>query len=333
MYFMKFRKKKSVKSCNLVETKDEYCKLNTMFSLNNPKKIPVTIITGFLGAGKTTFINHLLKSNPQTRFALVENEFGDVAIDTKLIKGVEASQMFELKNGCICCTISDEYEQALAELAEKFPDVDHLLIETTGIADPAPVIRPFFSDENLKKLYKFNGTICLADAKYFHRYPAKQIAVKQLAVADVVVITKTEDFNQQQKEQCLNEVKLFNPLAGFFLSAFGHVRDFDLNSIRQKTLRFIALNNENHENLQVKTIRFNGLLNKLNFIDWLSYNLDLYKNHIYRVKGTSCFEDEPYQYILQGVGGSFELVEGDELVVEMKTEIVLIGRNLPEIKF
>lgn len=293
--------------------------------MNSESKIPVTIITGFLGAGKTTFINHLLKSNPQIRFALVENEFGAVAIDTKLIKGVEASQMFELKNGCICCTISDEYEQALAELAEKFPDVDHLLIETTGIADPAPVIRPFFSDENLKNRYKFNGTICLADAKYFHRYPAKQIAVKQLAVADAVVITKTEDFSQVQKEQFLNEVKQFNPLAGFFVSAFGHVRDFDLNSIRQKTLRFIALNNENHENLQVKTIQFEKLLNKLEFVDRLLYNFDLCKNEIYRIKGIICFEDEPYQYILQGVGGSFELVEGDELASSAASEIVIIG--------
>ncbi|HCE56974.1 MAG TPA: hypothetical protein DER09_04025 [Prolixibacteraceae bacterium] len=293
--------------------------------MNSDIKIPVTIITGFLGAGKTTFINHLLKSNPQTRFALVENEFGDVAIDTKLIKGVEASQMFELKNGCICCTISDEYEQALVELAEKFSDVDHLLIETTGIADPAPVIRPFFSDENLKNIYQFNGTICLADAKYFHRYPEKQIAVKQLAVADAVVITKTEDFSQTQNEQFLNEIKQFNPLVGFFVSDFGRVRDFDLNNIRQKTLRFITLNNENHESLQVKTLRFNGLLNKLNFIDWLSYNLDLYKNHIYRVKGIICFEDEPYQYILQGVGGSFELKEGDKLADSVVSEIVIIG--------
>lgn len=296
-------------------------------------KIPVTIITGFLGAGKTTFINHLLKNNPQTRFALVENEFGDVAIDTKLIKGVEASQMFELKNGCICCTISDEYEQALAELAEKFSDVDHLLIETTGIADPAPVIRPFFSDESLKNLYKFNGTICLADAKYFHRYPEKQIAVKQLAVADAIIITKAEDFSQHQKKQFLNEVKQLNPLAGFFVSAFGQVQDFDLNSIRQKTLRFVALNNVTLENLQVKTIRSDRLLNKLEFVDRLSYNLDMYKKEIYRVKGILCFEDEPYQYILQGVGGSFELVEGEELVMDMKTEIVLIGKNLPEINF
>src|SRR5665647_3913055 len=103
-------------------------------------KIAVTVITGFLGAGKTTFINRILKNNPDTQFALVENEFGEVSIDTKLIKGLDASQMFELKKGCICFAISDEYELVLQELAERFPNVEHLLIETTGIADPASVI-------------------------------------------------------------------------------------------------------------------------------------------------------------------------------------------------
>ncbi len=300
--------------------------------MHNQNKIQVTVITGFLGSGKTTFINDLLKNNQQTRFALVENEFGIIAIDSKLIKGVEASQMFELKNGCICCTISDEYEQALAELAANFPDVEHLLIETSGVADPAPVIRPFFSDKKLRKLYKFNGTVCLADAKYFHRYPAKKIANKQLAVADAVVITKTEDFNQQQQEQFLHEVKQFIPLARFFSSDFGHVHDFDLSNIQQTTLRYIAIDNESHENLQVKTIRYDKPLNKMEFTDWLSYNLDLYKNEVYRIKGLLCFENEPYQYILQGVGGSFELMEGEELAGSVVSEIVIIG-NLKTFDF
>lgn len=293
--------------------------------MDNQNKIPVTVITGFLGAGKTTFINQILKNNPETKFALIENEFGDVAIDSQLIKGVEASQMFELKDGCICCTISNEFELALAELAEIFPDVDHLLIETTGIADPGPVIRPFFADENLKKRYHFNGTVCLADAKYFHRYPAKKIAIKQLAVADVVIITKAEDFSQQQKEQFQLEVKQFNPFAGFFFSVFGQVPDFNLTTIQQKPLRYITADNMAHEKLQVKTIHLGRPVNKEEFTDWLSYNLDLYKNEIYRVKGILCFENEPYQFHLQGVGGSFELEESDILLEKAECIIVLFG--------
>src|SRR5690554_6147983 len=130
-------------------------------------KIAVTVVTGFLGSGKTTFINFLLKKYSEVQFALVENEFGDVAIDSQLIKGVDASRLFELKQGCICCTITNEYELVLQELAERFPHVQHLLIETTGVADPAGVIRPFFREKRLKELYTFNGTICMLDAQNY----------------------------------------------------------------------------------------------------------------------------------------------------------------------
>lgn len=298
--------------------------------MESKNKIAVTVITGFLGAGKTTFINDVLKNYPETKFALIENEFGDVAVDSKLIKGVEASQMFELKNGCICCTITDEYELALAELAERFPDIGHLLIETTGIADPGPVIRPFFSDNNLKNLFDFNGTVCLADARFFHRYPAKRIAEKQLAVADVVVITKSEDFIPKQKDQFLNEVRQLNPIAGFFFSVFGSVQEFDFKNIRHNAEHFTNIDNIINEHLQVKTFRLKKYLNKSEFSEKLAYIIDLYKTEIYRVKGVLSFSDEPYHFFLQGVSGSFELVEGDELATNNVSEIVIIG-NLKKV--
>jgi len=301
--------------------------------MNRTNKIAVTVITGFLGAGKTTFINDLLKNNSNTRFALVENEFGEVAVDTKLIKGIDASQMFELKNGCICCTITDEYEQALKELATRFTDVEHLLIETTGIADPAPVIRPFFSDGDLKKMYRFNGTVCMVDARYFHRYPAKKIAFRQFAVADSVIITKTEDFGIAEKEKFLKEIKNLNPLAGYHLSDLGHVMDFDFENIQHKikiVCDFTA-GNAMHEHLQAKTIHIKKPLNKQEFTEWLSYTLDLYKTEIYRLKGILCFENEPFEYILQGVGGSFEINESENFLTENKSEMVFIG-NLKRIE-
>ena len=180
--------------------------------MSQDKKISVTVITGFLGAGKTTFINALIKANPEKQFALVENEFGEVSIDTKLIKGVNASQMFELKEGCICCTISDEYELVLVELAERFPHVEHLLIETTGIADPAQVVRPFLKDENLQKLYAFKGTICLVDALNFESESETELKNKQVAVADLVVISKTEKLDSNGNEKLKNLIRRINPL-------------------------------------------------------------------------------------------------------------------------
>lgn len=298
------------------------------------KKIAVTIITGFLGAGKTTFINDLLKNNPKRQYALVENEFGAVSIDSKLIKGIVASQMFELRNGCICCTVTDEYEQALKELAERFPDVEHLLVETSGIADPGPVIRPFFKDAEIMQLYRFNGTVCLVDAKYFHRYPAKKLAFKQLAVADNVIITKTEDFSVSQKEKFIDELIKLNPLAQYYLSDFGRVSDFNPEKIQHKVKLTPDFDSEHykHEYLQVKTIQIQKPISKSQFTNWLSYTLDIYKNEIYRVKGILCFENEPFEYILQGVGGSFELTEGDLILNSKMSELVFIG-NLKNIDF
>lgn len=300
--------------------------------LKRTSKIAVTVITGFLGAGKTTFINSLLKKYFETQFALVENEFGDVAIDTKLIKGVDASQMFELKDGCICCSISDEFELVLAELAERFTNVEHLLIETTGIADPASVIRPFFGDEKLRELYKFNGTVCLVDALNFKIQPEKETSVKQIAVADFVCISKSEKLTDSQKHQFLHEIKSFNPLCEIQFSSFGIMPDFQLNSdfYLPKFIPDFSTKTKFHTSLNTKSLVFERPLKKEEFTDWLSYSLQIYKNQIYRVKGILCFENEAYETILQGVGGSFEMVEGENLVSDYKSEIVFIG-DLKEI--
>jgi len=290
-------------------------------------KIAVTVVTGFLGAGKTTFINFLLKKYPETQFALVENEFGDVAIDTQLIKGVDTSRLFELKQGCICCTITNEYELVLQELAERFPHVEHLLIETTGIADPAGVIRPFFREERLKELYTFNGTICMLDALNYESQPEKEISLKQLAVADEVVITKSENFQPSEMKTLKGWVEEVNPLARIFFSENGKTDDFDLFSIQKQNRLFVDRETAHlHAAIQTKTLRFSAPLNREEFTRWLSYNLDVYKNEIYRVKGILCFENEPFEFILQGVGGNFEITEGENLAAESMNQLVFIGK-------
>ena len=303
--------------------------------MNVENKIAVTVITGFLGAGKTTFINQLLKYNPQTQFALVENEFGEVSIDTKLIKGVDASQMFELKQGCICCTISDEFELVLQELAERFPNVKHLLIETTGVADPAAVIRPFFADENLKEIYQYNGTICIVDAINFDDSTEKGITIKQLVVADLVLVSKSENHSINQKEKLTKKLQKINPFAAFEFFTLDQSVKHSLKSILQKNkteFHFAGISNP-HTNISSKTLHFYQPLNRDEFLRWLSYTLDIYKNEIYRVKGILCFEGEPYEFILQGVGGSFEILEGDFIVNSTRSIIVFIGNNIPALKF
>jgi len=296
--------------------------------LEYKSKIPVTVITGFLGAGKTTLINNLLEKYSDLQFALVENEFGDVAIDIKLIKGVDASQMFELKQGCICCTITDEYELVLQELAERFPDVENLLIETTGVADPAGVIQPFFRDEQLRELYRYNGTICLVDALHFNEQPEQDLSLKQLAVADIILINKSEILDEQEKESMLKWLGKLNPFAKLLFTNFGNVTEIDLNNLVQKirtTFDFITFPTS-HAHIETKLIEFEGSMPKAEFLRWFSYLMDVNKRNIYRAKGLLYFEDEPFEYILQGVGGDFELTEGDLIIEPGESKIVLIGK-------
>lgn len=295
--------------------------------MNRSKKIPVTIITGFLGAGKTTFVNNILQKYSDTRFALVENEFGDVAIDTKLIKGMDASQMFELKQGCICCTISDEFELVLQELAERFLDVGHLLIETTGVADPASVIQPFFKDESLKETYQYNGTICLVDGLNFNSQPEQQIAIRQMVIADLILINKSKGFTEGQKGNFKNEIEGFNPFAKIEFIEFGNSGEISLNKLNDKKFsEFDFLRPQLlHKYIQSKTISFTRPVNKEKFLRWLSYTLDIYRTEIYRTKGILCFKNEPYELIIHGVGGSFEISEGDLIIEEAKSEVVFIG--------
>uniref|UniRef100_UPI0032174D9F CobW family GTP-binding protein n=1 Tax=uncultured Draconibacterium sp. TaxID=1573823 RepID=UPI0032174D9F len=295
--------------------------------MSRQTKIPVTVITGFLGAGKTTFINHFLQQNKGKQFALVENEFGDVPIDTKLISGVDASQMFELKQGCICCTLTDEYELVLQELAERFPNIEHVLIETTGVADPAPVIQPFFRDENLAELYVYIGTVCLVDALNYTTQPEKDILLKQLAIADTILVNKSETLPENEKADFKVTLKQINPLAEICFISHGKANP-ELNHLHLKAINGVNLmaDSELHSHIQKKKLTFQHPLNRAEFLRWLDYTLDIYKNKIYRTKGILCFQGEPFEYILQGVGGSFELIEGDLILDEIKSEIVFIGR-------
>ncbi len=303
--------------------------------MNDRHKIAVTVITGFLGAGKTTCINQLLKAHPDIQFALVENEFGDVAIDTKLIKGVDASQMFELNEGCICCSITDEYELVLLELAKRFPNVEYLLIETTGVADPAPVIRPFFRDEKLKDIYRYNGTICLVDALNFEKEAAEELKHKQIAVADFIMISKSEKMSSAEKSKLKKHISEMNPLCEIQYTTFGISSQFDFRNItfQPKYLSGFKYGKINHVEITSKTLTFSVPLNRKEFIHWLSYTIDVYKNNIYRIKGLLCFDGEPFEYILQGVGGNYEINEGENFLVNTNSLLILIGKDISEIRY
>jgi G3E family GTPase len=155
-------------------------------------RIPVTVLTGFLGAGKTTLVNRILSENHGKRIAVIENEFGEVGVDHELVIGAD-EEIFETSNGCICCTVRGDLIRILGQLRKRRDRFDSVLIETTGLADPGPVAQTFFIDEELKEHYALDAIVTLVDARHIeHTLASSPIALEQIAFADVILLNKID---------------------------------------------------------------------------------------------------------------------------------------------
>ncbi|MCG8684820.1 MAG: GTP-binding protein [Desulfobacterales bacterium] len=161
-------------------------------SNSSAKRIPVTILTGFLGSGKTTLLNRILHENHGKRIAVIENEFGEVGVDNDLVIGAK-EEIFEMNNGCICCTVRGDLIRILNSLMERREKFDYILIETTGLADPGPVIQTFFLEETLRNSLTIDAVITLVDAKFIEAHiDGNDKAKEQIAFADVVLLNKAD---------------------------------------------------------------------------------------------------------------------------------------------
>ena len=173
-------------------------------------KIPVTILTGFLGSGKTTLLNRILSENHGKKIAVIENEFGEVGVDNELVIGAD-EEIFEMNNGCICCTVRGDLIRILTRLTKRKDKLDMILVETTGMANPAPVAQTFWVDDDLKEQFSLDAIITMVDSKHIHLHINDSDECKeQIAFADIVIMNKTDLVTEKEIEQTQSDIRNIN---------------------------------------------------------------------------------------------------------------------------
>lgn len=322
----------------------------------NMEKIPVTIITGFLGSGKTTLLNNLIRKYATTRFAIIENEFGDINIDADLVVGADKGSVFELSNGCICCSMNDELYKTLEELLRMRDKFSHLIIETTGIADPLTVIQSFVGDPSIADRFDIDAVVCLIDAPIFEELLEEQEEVsRQLVMADVVLINKIDSITPGYLDAVKMVVARANPSAEVYATSFSETKDIDLIGINAYTGRQVASSTRKFDNvlplrgltkmggftaaiaskalmhnIQSNSFVFKGDFDFEKFSLWMESFFYFSSSKVFRVKGILSFAGKGRKVIFHSVRGAFMLEEADEWRDEEEREsrLVFIGKGI-----
>ena len=218
-------------------------------------RIPVTVLTGFLGSGKTTLLNRILTESHGQRIAVIENEFGDIGVDQELVINAE-EEIFEMNNGCICCTVRGDLVRILDGLMQRKGKFDVIIVETTGLADPAPVAQTFFIDENVGRRTKLDAVVTVADAKWLNdRLKDAPEAKNQIAFADVILLNKTDLVTPEELSEVEARIRGINPYAKLHRTersniALNEVLDrnaFDLDRILDIEPAFLEGEDHDHD--------------------------------------------------------------------------------------
>ena len=327
---------------------------------NTSGKIPVTILTGFLGSGKTTLLNNIVKKYSDKRFAVIENEFGEVGIDGGLIVG-NIDNMIELSNGCICCNLSEGLAQTLNNLLTSKYTFTNLLIETTGIADPAGVIDNFVGYEEMQRKFVVDSVICLADAMTYEDSAVEQPEVhRQLAVADIILLNKIEDVTPEQGERVKTLIKTVNPTAKLYCVSHADISKIDILDTFAYTsanieklvtdftnvtpLKFDMMDIDNSMSFAANPAKskafrhsivsegftIKGSLDEQKFVHWIQGVLQYNASTLFRIKGILSIAGKPRRLIFQSVRNFFLVEDGREWErgEERFTKLVFIGKKL-----
>jgi len=326
-----------------------------MAAMDEADKVPVTVLTGFLGSGKTTLLNHILTQQHGKKLAVIENEFGEVGIDDDLLKKNTRMQadeeIIEMMNGCICCTVRQDLVVVLDKLAKRVQagtlKLDGIVIETTGMADPAPVAQTFFVEPKVAAFARLDGIITLVDAKHIIQHldeekpeGAENEAVEQVAFADRILLNKIDLATEPELvavEQRLKGINAFAPIIRSEKSQVSvdqvlGIKAFDLKKTLEMDPEFLDTEGEHEHDDSVTSmsITTSGEVHMLLVNDWVGDVLKNLGNDIYRMKGVLAVAGSPKKFVYQAVHMIFDGVfEGEWGPNEPRgNKLVFIGKNL-----
>jgi G3E family GTPase len=307
--------------------------------------IPVTILTGFLGSGKTTLLNRLLHEQHGQRIAVIENEFGEAGIDNELLIQDRDEQIVEMNNGCICCTVRGDLVRILGELAAKRQQgqlhFDRVIIETTGLADPAPVAQTFFVDEEIGQNYLLDAIVTMVDAVHaMQQLDEHHEAQEQVAFADRVLISKTDLATQVELHALRQRLIQMNPRAQFGVAERGtspmqvlDIKGFNLNAILDIEPDFLTdVQHDHDDEVSSFVFRESRPMDMERLDDLLGGMIQVYGPNLMRYKGVIHGAGLDRRVVQQGV----HMLMGSELGTAWKpneareTKIVFIGRDMPK---
>ncbi len=301
-------------------------------------RIPVTILTGFLGAGKTTLLNRILTEQHGLKIAVIENEFGEVGIDHELVINAD-EELFEMNNGCICCTVRGDLIRILGNLMKRKDKFDHILIETTGLADPGPVVQTFFVDEQIKEKLYVNGVVTLVDAKHILQHiDENDEAAEQIAFADVLLLNKCDLVSEADLVGLENRIRDVNALAVIHrttradidIAKVMDVGGFNLDRAMEVNPHFLESgHHHHHSHISSVGIEAPGDCDGKKLNDWLSKLVQEQGADIFRMKGVFAVKNQTDRVIFQGVHMLIDAANGGAWGERpRKNSLVFIGRHL-----